>query len=271
MSISKISASLVMYENDVEKISKVIKSTLKSSILERFYVIDNSQTDRLKSIVSIDPLVEYIHCPENLGFGGGHNIAFRKSIELGVKHHAIINPDIFFSDKVLEELSGFLDKNEDIGATMPKILYPNGEIQRLCKLYPTPFNLIFRRFLPSGSLKEKMDYQYEMHFFDYNTIADIPLLSGSFMLFRTDVFKAGCFFDERYFMYLEDYDLCRSIRNAGWRLVYNPTVEVYHEFEKGSHKNTKLLKYHVSSAIKYFNKWGWFFDKERRGINQKYK
>ena len=88
------------------------------------------------------------------------------------------------------------------------------------------------------------------------------------MMIRSSVFDDIGLFDERFFMYLEDVDLSRRIHRR-YRTVYYPDVHIFHQFHRGSYKGLKPLKYHVSSAIKYFNKWGWFVDKERKEINRK--
>lgn len=82
-----------------------------------------------------------------------------------------------------------------------------------------------------------------------------------------DTEKVGGF-DERFFMYAEDLDLCRRIGEVSKTMFY-PGVSIYHEYEKGSYKNRKLLKYHICSVVKYFNKWGWIFDGKRAATNRK--
>ena len=69
-------------------------------------------------------------------------------------------------------------------------------------------------------------------------------------------------------MYLEDTDLCRTMSKKGLIYFY-PLVHITHSYEKGSYKNWKLLSYHIKSAIKYFNKWGWIIDIERKKINKR--
>ena len=76
------------------------------------------------------------------------------------------------------------------------------------------------------------------------------------------VFEEVGKFDERYFMYMEDYDLCRRIGEK-FKVIYYPEAEIIHEHGKASYKSRKMMIIHSQSAIKYFNKWGWFFDKER--------
>ena len=87
---------------------------------------------------------------------------------------------------------------------------------------------------------------------------------------RTEVFSKIGKFDERYFLYLEDYDFCRRVGKE-YKVVYYPKVEIVHQHGKESYKSKKMLIVHVKSAIKYFNKWGWIFDNKRKQINKKIK
>ena len=92
---------------------------------------------------------------------------------------------------------------------------------------------------------------------------EVPILSGCFIFSRISVLNEIEGFDKRYFMYMEDYDLCRKIGQK-YKVVYYPEVKIFHEHGKASYKSKKLMMFHIKSAIKYFNKWGWFFDKERK-------
>ena len=194
MSNTQINASIVMYHNSKEQLQKVIKSFLNTALHVRLFLIDNSANDDLKELASFDERIEYIFNDANLGYGGGHNIAMRKSIEDGVAYHVVLNPDIYFDKGVIEGLYEYMQEHEDVGHIMPKVLYPNGELQRLCKLLPTPLDLFARRFLPIKSLVDKINNRYELNFFSYEEIAEIPFLSGCFMFFRTDVLKQNCLF-----------------------------------------------------------------------------
>ena len=261
-----ITASLVTFHTKPSDLLRLIKCILNSNI-SIFYIIDNSSNDSLREYSQISEKIKYIHS-QNLGFGHGHNIALEMALAQGAKYHVIINPDIYWKDNVIEELTSFMDKNNDCGQVMPKILYPNGETQLLCKLIPTSINLIGRRFIPIKAIKQKIDAKYELHHSGYNTIMEIPVLSGCFMFVRMDIIKKVGLFDERYFMYCEDVDLCRRIGEIS-RTMFYPNVSVYHEYDKGSYKKKKLLKYHICSTIKYFNKWGWIIDKKRTKTNKR--
>lgn len=232
-----------------------------NSPVEKLYVVDNSSNDELRDFVKDNARIRYIHSL-NLGYGSGHNVAIRKSIEDKSDYHVVLNPDIYWEGDVIGELARYMDENPDVGQVMPKIVYPDGSTQYLCKLLPTPMDLIGRRFIPVKSYQDKHDYKYELHWTGYNRLMEVPSLSGCFMFMRTSVLKQVGGFDERFFMYAEDLDLCRRIGEISGTMYY-PDVSVVHEYEKGSYKNKKLLKYHISSIIKYFNKWGWLFDRKR--------
>ena len=269
--MSQLNVSIVLYQNSLVQLKRAINSVLSTKLDVKLYLIDNSPADSLKILSELNPRIVYIFNNANLGFGKAHNIAIKETLKEGVPFHLIMNPDIYFDKGVLEELYSFMEENKDIGLVMPKVLYPDGRIQYLCKLLPTPFDLFGRRFLNKGPLKkyiEKRNEIYELRFTGYNKIMEVPYLSGCFMFIRTEVLKKVGLFDERFFMYLEDTDLSRRIHRVA-KTIYYPYVHIYHEHQKGSYKNLKLLKIHIESAIKYFNKWGWFNDPERETINKK--
>ncbi|HWV73123.1 MAG TPA: glycosyltransferase, partial [Pseudosphingobacterium sp.] len=137
-----ITAAIVLYENDEAMLVQAINSCLASSLISKLYLIDNSETQKLAHLKK-DERIEYIHNSKNIGFGAAHNIAIHQT---NSTYHLILNPDISFSTGVIEQLAAFMEKHPDIGTVMPKILYNQGEIQRLCKLLPSPINLFGRRF-----------------------------------------------------------------------------------------------------------------------------
>ncbi|MDE6017511.1 MAG: glycosyltransferase family 2 protein [Muribaculaceae bacterium] len=261
-----ITASIVTFHTKHRDLIRLIQCVMKSPI-EIIYVIDNSTNDELRDFVKDNDRIRYIHSL-NLGYGSGHNVAIQRAIEDGAKYHAILNPDVYWNDNVVEELSEYLDNHAECGLVMPKVLYPNGDIQYLCKLVPTPMDLFLRRFIPIKSWQKKHDYNYEMHWTGYNKIMEIPILSGCFMMLRCDIIQQTGGFDERYFMYAEDVDLCRRIGDVSTTIFY-PHVSIFHEYAKGSYGNKKMLKMHIKSITKYFCKWGWFLDKKRRERNKK--
>ena len=265
----KLSASIVLYQTNLTPLKKVIDSyfACKSEALQLF-LVDNSPTDVLKSVVTMypDKEIHYIFNNENMGYGKAHNIAIKKSMEQGLPYHIVLNPDVVIQEGALEKLTLYMNEHPEVGNIMPKIIYPDGQLQYLCKLLPSPIDLIFRRFIPFKKWRDKINQKYELHSFRYDKKINIPNLSGCFMFLRTEALEKVGLFDENIFMYLEDIDLNRRIHRA-YKTIFFPEAVVVHEYQKASYKNIKLLKVHIKSAIYYFNKYGWFFDKERRIIN----
>jgi GT2 family glycosyltransferase len=258
-----INTSIVLYKHSVAEIKPLIETLRKSKLICKIFIIDNSpekQTDFEKL------QVEYIFTGKNLGYGAAHNIGLLKSIEQNRAYHLVINPDISFDDSILSTIEKFMHNNSKIGLLMPKVYYPNREIQYLCKLIPTPFDLLIRRFLPAF-LTKKWTYKFELREFGYNKLLDVPYLSGCFMFLRTKALKDVGVFDERFFMYPEDIDLSRRIHQK-YRTVFYPDVSIIHHHAQSSYVNLKMLMVHTTNMIKYFNKWGWIFDNERKMVNK---
>lgn len=264
----EVTASIVLYKNDKEVILKVIKSFLITNCNSRLFLIDNSPTNELAELAK-DSTCEYLHNPSNPGFGAAHNIAIKRAIEMGSKYHAVLNPDIYFDNDVIPQILNLMESDDQIGNVMPKVFYPNGSIQYLCKLLPTPYDWIGRRFNPFKKMVEKRNELFELRFTNYDKQMNVPYLSGCFMFLRLDALNKIGLFDENIFMYGEETDLGRRLINAGYKNIFFPKVSIIHEFQKGSHKSFKLTWIGIKSAVYYFNKWGWFKDNDRKLINRK--
>lgn len=269
MELPMLTSSVVLYKTRAVQLSALIDCVKKSGIMDKIYFVDNSLDESLRALCEAVEKSEYIFNGKNIGYGAAHNIAIKKAIQAGSEYHIVLNPDIKFVPDVLPKLVEFMDGNSDAVYVLPKVVYPNGELQYLCKLLPTPFDLIFRRFMPKTKLVQKMNDRYTLKMSGYDKIMNPPCLSGCFMFMRTSALeKNNIFFDDRYFMYCEDFDLIRRLHRVGKTLFY-PDVTIIHDHAKESYKNKKMLFEHIKSAIKYFNKFGWFFDKERRDMNEK--
>lgn len=264
----ELSCSIVLYHSKLEQVLKAIKSFLNTSLNVKLYLVDNSLTDDLRKLGKLDDRIEYIFNNSNLGYGSAHNVAIRKSIVDEVPYHLILNPDVYFEFGVLEKLFEYMETNQDVGHIMPKVLYPNGELQYLTKLIPTPIDLISRRFNPFKNFGKDTANKYELRFSGYDKILNVPYLSGCFMFLRIRALKDVGLFDERFFMYPEDIDLTRRI-HRNYKTIYYPIVSIVHEHEKASSKNFRMFAIHAWNMIKYFNKWGWLVDYERSYFNYK--
>jgi GT2 family glycosyltransferase len=265
--INIITASIVLFHNDKAILQEAVDSFLSTNLSVKLFLIDNSKTDLLKSLKS-DSRIEYLHNPSNPGFGASHNIALNKASLLGAKYHLVLNPDVKFEKGTIDRITQYMNENPEIGNLMPKVYYLNGEIQYLCKLLPTPYDWIGRRFNPFRKMVNKRNNNFELRFSGYDKIMEVPYLSGCFMFLSMEAVSEIGVFDEKIFMYGEDTDLCRRLINRGYKNIFYPEANIQHVFEKGSHKSIRLTWVGIKSAIYYFNKWGWFFDSERNRINR---
>lgn len=259
-----ISISIVTYNTNTDELGKCLAS-LDDPIVKQIYIVDNSNQQYISVFCKNYPKVIYLGS-ENVGYGAGHNIALRKALEdTELKYHIVLNSDVYFEPSILAKIANFMDSNEDVAQIQPYVTFPNGELQYTVRLLPTPANLIFRRFLPSSIVK-KMDSRYTLAFWNHKTTANIAYHQGSFMFFRLSAFEKVGLFDERYFMYPEDIDITRRMHKY-FKTLYWPEVSIVHAHRAESYKSKKMLKIHIVNMIKYFNKWGWIFDSERKKVN----
>lgn len=258
--LPNLSASLVLYKNDPDMVRQVVSSLLNTPIKSSLSIVDNSPSSELEIIFKdINNVDYYYNHGKNVGFSKGHNLALSRVPNC--QYHLVLNPDVYFDKNVIPELLQYLESHQDIGLISPKIYFPNGEIQYLCKHYPTVLLLFGRRFIPKQLqwiLKDYLDW-YEMRDTGYNKVMDVPYLSGCFMLFRRKyIEEIGYLFDENIFMYLEDADVTLRMSKK-YRSVFYPHVHIFHHWARGSHKSAKLTLVTIQSAIYLFNKHGWRF------------
>ena len=260
-----LNVSIVLYRPSWEQVLSLTQALLQYAPVRHVYWVDNSPV-----MTSALPLqsdrVRYIFNGKNLGYGAAHNIAIRESIYDDVPFHLVINPDIVITPDTLPTLMSFIQQYPEVGMVMPRVVYPNGELQYLCKLLPTPWNVFGRRFLPSKWM-QKTNERYELRHTGYNRPMNVPYLSGCFMLLRTEAVRRARLFDERFFMYPEDLDLTRRI-HRDYLTIFYPQTTIVHQHEKASYRSLKMLWIHIVNMCRYFNKWGWFHDPERKLFNQ---
>ena len=243
-----ITAAVVLFNENLETLKKTVDSFLKTPLEKKLFLIDNSPKNSLEKYFK-HPEIEYIFVGKNTGFGAGHNIILDT---INSEFHLILNPDVVFSSEVIPALIKTLKEESSVSFVTPKVLYPNKEVQKVCRKHPTITGLLNRRLRPSknGSMSnEYKDQDFERRFYP-------DFIHGCFMLFKTIDFQNLKGFDARYFLYFEDADICRKIDLIGKNKLYYPEVQITHQYRRGSSKSMKLFFYHLSSALRYFFKWG---------------
>lgn len=258
--------SVVTYKTSINLLEKSLPLLLNEKRIFKVTIIDNSPNDEISEYIHSLGF-QYIHNPKNPGYGAGHNIALKQSLKSGIDFHLILNSDVYISPNSISKLLDFIESNPNCGLVMPKVLYPDGSIQYLCKLVPSPIDLTVRLLFP-GNMFLKRKHHFELRQSNYDKTMFVPYLSGCFMLLRMSAISAVGLFDERFFMYPEDIDLSRRIA-AQFDTIFYPKIHVVHEHQADSKKSIKMLFVHVINIIRYFNKWGWVFDKNRSRLNRK--
>lgn len=258
-------ASLVHYDSSAEELERVITCLLGSEV-ERIWLVDHSP-EGIPTFPSIAEGRLKIIREANTGFGAGHNTALREAMKEGATYHVAVNPDVYWHDDVIRTLREYMDTHPEAGLMLPKVLYPDGELQYVCKRLPTPADLIIHRFFNCKLFNHHIS-RFRLEHSGYEKVLDVPFLHGCFMMMRVSALREVGIFDERFFLYLEDTDMCRRIHERYSTLFY-PKATIYHAHAAASRSNLKMLAVHTRNAVKYFNKWGWLFDKKRKKANRK--
>lgn len=259
-------ASFVLYGTAIDEVTQAVQQALNNEHNVYVVLVDNSVPPL--NLPNYDAArVKLIRSGANLGYGRGHNLAIKWG-QGRSRYHLVMNTDLTYGKGVIDVLTTFMDARLDVGLTMPKVLYPDGRIQRLCRLLPSPADLLGRRFFSWTGWAKRRNRLYEFHDWNYDRVGSFPFLSGCFMMMRRSVLDTVGGFDERYFLYAEDLDLSRRIHCCS-ETLFIPDVQVVHEYRSEGGRGIMRLLYGLRSLSQYFSKWGWFFDYERVAINQR--
>ena len=251
------------------KASKLVRQCLKTiglcrpQIDHEVIVVDNCSQDGCEvEVRKTMPSAKFIGNDRNLGFAAGNNIGMR---EAKGRYWLLLNPDITVKPGAIEAMVKFMDNNPDVGICGPRLVRGNGTADESCYRYPSPWTPLCRRTrLGQTEFGKKELDRYLMVDYDRKTPRDVDWILGAAMMVRQEAIDEVGKLDERYFLYFEDADWCRSFRQAGWRVSYFSGAEMVHYHEKESAKGNPVIslfkpvfRAHVASCIKYFKKWGW--------------
>ena len=272
----KLSVAIVSYHSDIIALRQALDSLVASvqrasachpGLQTRFYFIDNDPAASASQTLSRElgqltqrgiAAVEIIHSGKNLGYGGGHN-QYLKTADAS-DYHLILNPDVVLAPDFIEQGLSFLAAETDVVAVAPYVENEQGEPTYLCKRYPTVLDLWLRGFMPSfiqaGFGPRLAHYQMQDVYEQNRVNKAIPIISGCCMLLRSQVFRELQGFDERFFLYFEDFDL--SLRMAGkGKVAYNPTMRIRHMGGFSSRKGLWHIQQFARSGRQFFAKHGW--------------
>jgi N-acetylglucosaminyl-diphospho-decaprenol L-rhamnosyltransferase len=174
------------------------------------------------------------------GFGANHNAAFQRC---RTPYFCVLNPDIRLpADPFPPLLEALADKRVAVAA--PLVRNPAGGIEDSARRFPTAASLLKKAFVD----RRQPDYPTD------RGTQDVDWVAGMFMLFRAEAYRAARGFDEAYFMYYEDVDLCRRLRAAGESVRYVPAAEVVHDARRASRRDARLAMQHLKSIFRFLSK-----------------
>jgi len=183
------------------------------------------------------PLI-VIRNPQPKGFGANHNAAFRHAKG---RFFCILNPDIRLPADPFQTLVADL-ADERAGVVAPLVRASDGRVEDSARRFPTPLTILSKL----AGRPQAADYPPSATPFSPDWIA------GMFMLFRTETFRALDGFDEGYFLYYEDVDLCARLREHGLRTISDPRTECLHDARRASRRNLRYMSWQLRSMARYF-------------------
>jgi len=232
---------IIVNYNVKEFLQNLLHSIEKASlnISHEIIIVDNASDDGSVELISEKfPSVRLIANTENLGFGKANNQALK--IASG-KYLLLINPDTIVSEDTLDKMISFFENNSDAGLAGCKILNPEGSLQLACRRsFPGPWTS-FCKVTGLSTLfpKSKLFARYNLTYLDENKTYEVDAISGSFMMMRKETYDKVGGFDEEFFMYGEDLDLCYRIQQAGFKVFYSHTTQIIH-YKGESTKRSRL-------------------------------
>lgn len=204
-------------------------------------ITHNISTDLKFDTASYPFQVTILQNPFPLGFGANHNQAF---MVCDKPYFCVLNPDVEFIADPFKDLIKCL-KNNAIGVVAPLVLNEKNVVEDSFRNFPTPISLL-RKFLTGYKGSFSLQSSDEIIFPDW--------CAGMFLLFRTEVYSSLNGFDESYFLYYEDIDICLRIWSSGKSVALSKAASIRHEAQRDSHRNFRYLKMHAISILIFFYK-----------------
>ena len=271
---TSLSISVVCFNSSKQELKTLIESTLDAIQLLKdhtnlasipIYLVDNSEEDNLslEQFTSLQTQAEdlnvelhLLHGHGNVGYGAAHNLVIKK---LGSDYHLLLNPDLELDQNCLVAGITYLTGNENVVMASPYAQYKNGEKQYLCKRYPSVFTFIVRGFFPNilKVFSARRLASFEMHELSESApTISIPIISGCYMLCRTEALQQLGGFDEKFFLYFEDFDLSLRMAALG-KIAYVPAMRITHAGGNAAHKGWSHIKMFAQSGARFFSTHGW--------------
>lgn len=250
--LSIIIVSWNVCKNLLECITSILQNAPSCSY--EVILVDNDSKDDVVAVVrSTFPEVVVIENDENLGFATANNQGIKRSQG---QYIFLLNPDTIVHKNSLDALIKFLERNDGVGACGPRLLNKDGTIQRSVRRFPSYQGALYRfTFLKYFKIFKNSYRSWLMRDFDHKSQRDVDQLMGAALLVKKSIIDKIGGFDENFFMYYEEIDLCYRIKHNGWRIVFLPQACITHLGGRSSQqipvaKRIMMLR----SLLKYFRK-----------------
>ena len=220
-----LSVILVSY-NTAHLLDRTLSAlnTAQAALKLQIIAVDNASRDTSVDLLrKRHPSVELIENSINVGFARAINQALRQALG---RYILLLNTDAFVSPDTLQKTVEFMDTRPQSGVLGVKLVGPDGTLQPSCRYFPTPWNVFLAttglaRFFPATRLVDDMSW-------DHASVRECDWVPGCYYLVRREAFEQVGFFDPRFFLYYEEVDYCRRVRQAGWSIIYYPFTQVVH-------------------------------------------
>lgn len=254
---------IIVHTYEKDKLRQTLRGLRRAAPQLNYEVIivDNNPAAGLYPMLRKEfPRVRYMALDRNAGFGAGMNNGIR--VAKG-RYVLIFNPDIIVSPGSLESLVSFMDENKDVGVCGPRLKNPDGTLQYSCYRLPSIMLPVYRR-TPFGKTRKGREVvdNYLMKENNHLQTMDVDALIGAALFARKSALDEVGLFDEQFFMYYEDNDLCRRFWEKGHRVVYLPEAEMIHYHRRASadgglfrQLTSRFTWIHISSFVKYWKKY----------------
>lgn len=245
-------------------LASLFEDIRETNLLVDVVVVDNGSSDGSREMLKEKyPHVRLLAQSKNLGFGAAQNLGLES---VPSRYYFVLNPDTYFypGEKSIKKLFDFMELDKKVGIVGPKILYPDGTIQYSCYRFPSLWHPFFIRTELANKKGKKYQRYFAMKDYDHKETRPVDWLMGSALFIRASALAEVGKFDESYWMYYEDGDLCRRFWEKGWGVYYFPKTSIEHVYSRGSAAvggvfsallKNNLARIHVVSWLKYMWKW----------------
>jgi N-acetylglucosaminyl-diphospho-decaprenol L-rhamnosyltransferase len=242
-------AAVVVSYNVAELLVRCVES-LRADGIDRIVVVDNaSADDSVGAIRRADPRVEVVALDRNLGYGAGVNCGVARTDE---PHVLVLNPDVEVEPGSTKVLLAALARDPGLALVGPRIVTPEGETYPSARTFPDLIDAAGHAFLHFVWPSNPFSRRYRMLDWDHGDARNVDWVAGTHFLARRSAWDEVRGFDEAFFMYMEDVDLCWRLHASGWRVGYEPGAAVIHGIGRSTDQTPyRMIAAHHRSLLRY--------------------